>query len=162
MRRIVLVLCCVGVVAGLAVSSAFASAPAGVRLVGCALDGGRATVAAGTDVVLVIGEVTKTYGLAVAWPHDLLETSADGDGPPAVDGVPISAPHQYWNAPVPSDPTGWVTWWVYDTGISLAAGQTMTVDLNLLIEHPLPDGFPQDGRPSGLQLPATGCTITGV
>lgn len=146
-------------------SGASASQPVpGVRILGCALHGGHATTPAGTDVFLLVGEVTKTRGLDVAWQHDLVETSSDGNGPPLVDGVPISNPHQYWNAPIPNvdQPGTWVTWWIYDTGITLATGQTMTVDFNLLIEHPLTDGLGGGAFPAGLQLPPTGCTITAT
>ena len=166
MKRVLVALCAAALLAGLAASEASATTrPPGVAIAGCKQNGGQATVPAGTDVVIVVGWVAARRGLDFAFLHDVTETAGDGTGLPLVDGVAIADPHQYWNAPIPyTDATGWVTWWVYDTGITLASGQTMTVDLNLVGSHPLTDGFdPRAGVESaGPFLAPTLCTITGV
>jgi hypothetical protein len=166
MRGVFIALCAAALLAGIAAGGASAiTKPPGVSIVGCKVNGGQATVPAGTDVAIFAGWGTARYGLEFTWLHDVTETAGDGTGLPLVDGVPIADPHQYWNAPIPTtDPTGWVTWWIYDTGITLASGQTMTVDFNEVLAHPLTDGFnPRAGV--GSAGPALGprlCTITGV
>ncbi len=166
MKGVFIALCAAVLLAGVAASEASASTkPTGVSIVGCKVNGGQATVPAGTDVVIFVGWVAARYGLDLAFLHDVTETAGDGTGLPLVDGVPIADPHQYWNAPIPTTgPTGWATWWVYDTGITLASGQTMTVDLNLVLAHPITDGLdPRAGvAPAGPLLAPRLCTITGV
>jgi len=80
-----------------------------------------------------------------------------------VNGIPIGNPDQYWQDPIPAtNPTGWVTWWIYDTGITLGSGQTMTIDFNLVVSHRIPDGFGNVAEPGQPLLAQNTCTITGA
>lgn len=127
MKRAVLVLCGVCLLAAVGAGGASAyTRPAGVSIAGCIFaNGGQASVAAGTDVVLVVGDVTLRRGQAEAAMHNWSFALAN------IDGVPISNPDDYWNAPTPETdvvangityPSAWATWWIYDTGTTPRIG----------------------------------------
>lgn len=167
MTKFVLALCSVTVIAAVAVGGASAyTRPAGVQIAACVfVGGGQAIVPAGTDVVLDVGDITLRRGQAEAASKNWSFTLAN------VDGTPITNPDSYWNSPtletdVPAYgeiyPEAWATWWIYDTGITLRTGDTMTVDYNLVAQHAGTDGF-IPGPPVGPfpQLIVGGtCTIT--
>ena len=81
-----------------------------------------------------------------------------------VDGTPIANPSSYWG-PIDSDN---ISIWLYPTGTTLAAGQTMTVTFDISLSHQIPDfkdadtgKHPFEGRGSVFGGPIS-CTITGV
>jgi hypothetical protein len=169
MRRVALALCGVCLLAAIAAGGASAfTRPASVNIAACIFTtGGQATVAAGTDVVLDVGDITLRRGQAEAAMHDWSFALAN------VDGTPIVNPDSYWNTPIPEPdffyngvtyPKTWATWWIYDTGITLAAGETLTLDYNLVALHPGTDGFSHT-TPAGpwpQQIVGGLCTITAV
>lgn len=169
MTKFVLALCSVTAIAAVAVGGASAfTRPAGVQIAACVfVGGGQATVPAGTDVVLDVGDITLRRGQAEAASKNWSFSLAN------VDGAPITNPDGYWNAPTPETdffyngvtyPKVWATWWIYDTGITLGTGETMTLDYSLVAQHPGTDGF-SNGQPVGPfpQVVVGGtCTITGA
>jgi len=165
MKRLMLVLCGVAVLGAVAVGGASASTrPAGVPIAGCIfVQGGQTTVPAGTDVVLVVGDITLRRGQAEAARHNWSFALAN------LDGTPIANADSYWNAPTPETdvlangtlyPNAWATWWIYDTGITLGAGQSVTLDYDLVSLHAGTDGF-GPAAPAGPIVGGT-CTITGA
>ncbi len=169
MKRVALILCGVCLLAAVAAGGASAfTRPAGVSIAGCIFaNGGQATVAAGTDVVLFVGDVTRRRGQAEAAMHNWSFALAN------VDGTPIFNPDSYWNTPIPDTnvvhngvtyPDVWVTWWIYDTGVTLAAGETLTLDFNLVALHPGTDGFSRVDPlgPWPRQIVGGLCTITAA
>jgi hypothetical protein len=165
MTRLVLALCGVALLGAIAVGGASAfTRPAGVQIAACIFSqGGQTTVPAGTDVVLDVGDISLRRGQAEAARHNWSFALAN------LDGTPIANPDNYWNAPTPVTdvlangtlyPNAWATWWIYDTGITLVAGESITLDYDLVSLHPGTDGF-SPVSPAGLIVGGT-CTITGT
>lgn len=157
MKRLALALSIAGLALAATAGAASANSPqAGVVVPRCQAHNGAATVPAGSDVVLLAGWFTRSRGLGVAFVHDVTVTPAE------VDGAAIPDSGHYWNAPLHiTSPAGWHTVWSYDTGRTLASGESISVDFNLVLAHPIADGF-GSVSPAGPLLPGTTCTITGV
>ncbi len=89
----------------------------------------------------------------------------------SVNGTPLANPGSYWGAPYPTDtvftpPTGFEVDWVYPTGVTLDAGQSMTITWSGVLPHPITDGFTSDfggGLISGDVLGGRDtCTVTAI
>jgi hypothetical protein len=83
--------------------------------------------------------VARTAGL-----DNLFENTLDLNV--SVDGTPVANPGSYWGAPYPTDtvftpPTGFEVDWLYPTGVTLAAGESMTIVWSGVLPHPITDGF---------------------
>ncbi|MHB8644046.1 MAG: hypothetical protein ACYDA3_14310 [Gaiellaceae bacterium] len=155
----------------LATTPALGSTPTSVVKIGACAAGWpdiQRSVPAGSEIVLWIGWGQTTRGGVMDFLHDVTTSVL-------VNGVPVVNADSYWSGPqllyiLPSDPW-WVTW-TYPTGIVLAAGETLTVQPELVLAHPLADprepdyplltpSGPYVEPGSGLTAPGT-CTITGV
>ena len=144
------------VTVGLSGASAFP--PNTVGMAGCVFgNGGNATVTAGTPVYVRLGWGAKNHGRMVDFFN--AETTAA-----SVNGTPVANPSSYWG-PIDSDN---VSQWLYPTGITLSPGQSMTVTLDITLDHKIPDFKDPDtgkqvfaGPGSVFGGPIT-CTITGA
>ena len=169
-NRLFLILCAVALLATVAVSGASAfTRPAGVIISRCvSAGGGQATVPAGTDVRLVVGDIERTRGNAEAATKNWTFTSA------TLDGVAVTNTSSYWNAPIADTdflnngviyPNVWDAWWIENTGVTLGVGQAMTFEFTIVAEHPAPDSF-SHGAPAPGPYPQVvvggTCTITGT
>ncbi len=153
MKRLITLLV---VTAALAVPATASASTTTVPLIGCAFGGG-ATVPAGDDVALRFTWGDKTDGLV----RDFLNaqtTIVSVNGGPAAD-----ASRNYGSV------SGAASHWFYDTGASLAAGQSMTVTLDVLLSHKLKDrdatameGHPVFNGPGSVFGGPITCTITGA
>jgi hypothetical protein len=169
MKKAVLLLC--GMALGAAVSAGGASAlaqPDGVGIASCIFGTGSATVPAGTDVKLHFADIELNRGIAEVATKNWTFALAN------INGVPIANPSSYWNTPTPGTdflnngvlyPNVWAAWWNYDTEVTLGVGDTMTVDIDLMVNHPQPDSF-NHGAPARGPYPQIvmdgRCTITGA
>jgi hypothetical protein len=158
MKRLIVSL---AVAAGLAASvglvGATSATPVTVSLVSCVFGGGgNATVPAGSQVTVRIGWADINRGLVQDFLNAQTTTAT-------VNGSPVANASSYWG-PI-SDNN--VTFWLYDTGVVLGAGDTMTVTADVSLSHPIPGGKDDEGHPlfngpgSIFGGPIT-CTITGV
>jgi hypothetical protein len=64
----------------------------------------------------------------------------------SIDGGPVADVDGYWSAPEPvwSDLWGaivWATYWTYPTGITVAAGDSITISYEWALSHQLVDGL---------------------
>jgi hypothetical protein len=154
----------VALVAG-PVAAASAATQSPVNALSCFLAGGQATIPAGTEVEVRLGNVAKNRGLASDF-RMMQTTTLSIDGGSATD---ISG---FWGTPEPLtlDPYGdvWRTRVIYDTGIVLGQGESMHFQFVLAEPHLYLDDLAfangVSGRPS-LYAPAVytyDCTVTGV
>ena len=105
-----------------------------VRLFSCTyLEGGECTVPAGSRVVLRFGWVAKNQGLIKNFLQGQTTTiSLNG-------AAPIDISDSY--GPIEPVTDGFVTRVSYDTGVTLAAGESLQVDATQEVSHLLIDGF---------------------
>jgi len=98
------------------------------------LSGGNATVPAGSQVVAQRWEA-KTRGLVQTFLNAQTTTISVNGGEP----VDVSADY----APIAPTSTGdlYFTRVLYDTGVTLSAGESMTFNLVITLSHRLHDGF---------------------
>jgi hypothetical protein len=155
-NRLLLALLVAAVVAPVADARAGSTAVVGATR--CALDGGTATVAAGSTVTVRWGWAAASRGLV----EDFLraqQTTISVNGAPAAD---ISGSYQA--------PSGnWRTDVFYPTGVMLAAGKSLTFTLRVTTSHRLHDGLAFEESTSGKPrfaeagtLFAVTCTLTGA
>ena len=135
-----------------------------VNALTCADAGGVATIPAGTEVEVGLGNILKSRGLTTDFLR-MERTTIVVDGGSPVD---ISA---LWSSPLPSPfpefPGAWFTRIFYDTGVVLDQGQSMTFEFVLTEPHLYLDDLTfangVSGRPV-LFRPNTyvdDCTVTG-
>jgi hypothetical protein len=128
--------------------------PATVSLVACVLvHGGTATVPAGSTVTFRFGWLTREEALAEQF-LQVVDVTA------SVDGVPVADANSYWTDPA-STGSGWLTNWLYPTGITLGAGDSLTLTWDATLSHPVADGFGGVASDDVFGAPVT-CTVTGV
>jgi hypothetical protein len=151
-------------VAALAVGASTANAAdATVNPFACAvLGGGQATRPAGSTIVVRQGLAEQTRGVLVAVLAAQTTTVTVNGGATAdlTDG---------WSAPQQAPDGSWTTFVQYPTGITLEAGQSLTLTLTVTLAHPVPEVLvpPAGGEPGKPVINATGstsatCTVTGV
>jgi hypothetical protein len=146
---------CAAMIAAAIIATGAAAAPVTVSIVGCVLvHGGQETVPAGSTVSFRFGWGTRTKELSELFLRTVTVSAS-------VDGTPVANADSYWTDPVYTG-TAWLTNWLYPTGVTLEAGDTMVLTFDAVLSHPVADGF---GRPTpGGSIfggPAT-CTVTGV
>jgi hypothetical protein len=117
--------------ASLAPAAPAAAVPAAsVNVIACAFGGG-ATVPAGAPITVRFSWSSDNLGRA----RTLLSAASvvvSIDGAPVVDATSdLSAPE--WSTTAQS----WVSTWTYPTGQTLAASQSMTVTVDLVLSHPI-------------------------
>jgi hypothetical protein len=160
--KIALALC--GAVAALGLAGTAAAAPTTVSIVGCTLvHGGSVTVPAGSTVSFRFSWGARTAGLDEAFVNDVNIAAT-------VDGTPVADTGSYWGEPqltvFPNGDSGYLVTWLYPTGITLGAGDTMTLVFQGVLDHPITDGFTTaegGGVASGDVLGGQDtCTVTGA
>ena len=148
----------------LVASPASAASDVTVSIAGCVFPGGgQATVPAGSTVSFRIGWLARTAGLEAAFLRDLDLTAT-------VDGAAVAGPMSYWGAPAPATVDGADAYridWLYPTGTTLGAGDSVTLVWQGVLWHPVTDGFPQAAGgglagPGDLLAGHDTCTVTGV
>jgi hypothetical protein len=154
------------IVAAVATVSNGAAASTSVTVVAlaCAVDdNGQATVPAGSTItVRTAGWGVPNYGQIKDFLNAVTVTAT-------VDGTPIANANSYWTPPerfISNPPEiRWVTDWIYPTGITLGAGQSLTFTTDWSVSHPLATAAHPPGRP----IPAgsviggpISCTITAA
>ena len=164
MRRVTLVLALAAIMAVLSPGIAHADTAIVPAFVCAELSGGNATVPAGSQVVVAQRWEAKRKGLVRTYLNTQTTTiSVNGGEPVDVSGdyAPI--------APTSSDGTSYFTRVLYDTGITLSDGESMTFNLVISLSHQLHDGFTlADGeshKPLFFGPGETfefGCTVTAV
>jgi hypothetical protein len=147
------------------VAAASAATQSPVNALSCALAGGQATIPAGTEVEVRLGNILKNRGLATDF-RMMQTTTLSINGGSAID---ISG---FWGTPEPLtlDPYGdvWRTRVLYDTGIVLGQGDSMHFQFVLAEPHLYLDDLEFVNGISGqpeLFAPAVytyDCTVTGV
>ncbi len=158
MKRLLLVFA-VMVVAVVMATGASAIPTATVNIFPCAFGGG-ATVGAGLQINLTATWTAKTRGLTNSF-LDAVTTFA------SVNSTPVANANSYFSAPTGDNTNGWLTRWTYPTGITLAAGQTMTVSFDWVLAYAITDGFKNDNKQSHIGPGSVfggplSCTITAV
>jgi hypothetical protein len=146
-------------------ATASAATQSPVNALGCFSAGGQATIPAGTEVEVRLGNVLKNRGLATDF-RMMQTTTLSINGGSTID---ISG---FWGTPEPLtlDPYGdvWRTRVIYDTGIVLGQGDSMHFQFVLAEPHlyladlVFVNGV--SGKPE-LFAPAVftyDCTVTGV
>ena len=140
------------------VAGARADSTVAVGATRCALDGGAATVAAGSAVTVRGGWAAATRGLVEDFLH-AQQTTISVNGGPAVD---ISGSYQAASG-------NWRTDVFYPTGITLATGESLIFTLRVTTSHRLHDGLVFEDGTSGKPrfaeagiLFAVTCTVTGA
>lgn len=128
----------------------------------CATGGGSVSLPAGSTIVVRQGLAEQARGILIA----LLQaqtTTLTIDGGPAVD---IS---DDWTDLVQMPDGSWQTAVEYPTGITLTAGQSLTLVFAITLEHQTPEvvipPLGGDGGKPAFNVPGTqawACTVTGV
>jgi hypothetical protein len=122
--------------------------------------GGQVTRPAGSTIVVRQGFSEQTLGILTAW-LNAVTTTVSINGGPAVDVT------SGWSSPAPAG-DGWISFVSYPTGITLGAGETMTIAFTFAVSHVVPEVFnPAAGGPTGKPDLNAGsatytCTVTGV
>jgi hypothetical protein len=147
MKRLLFVLAAIVAAVTVTSSSAVASASTGapstsvtVGIFTCGVrDNGQFTVPAGSTVTFKLGWFQNNIGAIYNFLHAVTVTAS-------VNGTPVANANSYFTAPEPQPPDApgnWITWWIYPTGITLAAGQSLTLtNYDWVLSHPLADGMP--------------------
>jgi hypothetical protein len=135
------------------------TARAGTALVGaygCFANGGQTTVPAGSTVGITQGIAETRRGVLQAY-LNAQSTTVSVNGGAAVD---LSA---HWTAPSQQSDGSWLTRVRYDTGVTLAAGQSLTFRFEIVLNNPVPEvtGGQPAFNPSGSQG-VWACTVTAV
>ena len=161
MKRTALVALVV-VLAGVLAATADA-AVATVNPYACAtFSGGSVTRPAGSTITVRQGVSEQERGILTAFLREQT-TTVSINGGPAVD---LTAA---WGASAQSPLGDWVSFAEYPTGITLGAGDSLTIAFSLTLAHRLPEVVsPAAGFPAGQPVfnePGTTtwtCTVTGV
>jgi hypothetical protein len=134
------------------------AAPAFVSAYGCAnVHGGQATVPAGSSVTVRQRIAETRRGVLLAW-LTAQSTSLSVNGGPTLDLTGD------WSSPGQQSDGSWLTTVDADTGVTLAAGQSLTFAFEITLAHPVPEvvGGGQPGsNPAGSQGVWT-CTVTAA
>jgi len=161
MRKRLVVTTLAAVVLGGAASTATA-ADANVNPFSCAtFSGGHVTRPAGSTIVVRQGFAEQTLGILTAWLQEQTTTLSVAGGAP----IDLSSG---WSSPVQTADGGWISFVEYPTGVTLGAGESLTVALTMSVSHVVPEVFnPAAGGPAGKPVLGSGsstftCTITGV
>jgi hypothetical protein len=139
---------------GLAVGlpAAGATGTSVVSAIGCSLAGGQVSRPAGTEIVVRQGWAASTRGLVVDFLHaQTSSVSVNG-------GAPVDVSDEY-TEPNGSNAEGWRSDVFYPTGVTLAAGQSMTFRFLASVSHPVFDGLTVGGPGTVADY---ACTVTGV
>jgi len=156
MKRLVAVLAiAAGVLAPVA-----AAADVNVGAFGCFAGGGTRNIPAGSTIVVRQGFAEETRGVLTAFLGAQTSTVSVNGGPPVDVSGGYSAPQQR--------PDGsWVSFVNYPTGITLAAGQSLSFVFTLTLSHVVPEVLiPTEGGTPGKPVfnPTTAqawsCTVT--
>lgn len=153
------------VLLGGTVTAASAATPSRVNALSCAQNGGYATIPAGTEVEVRLGNILGNRGLATDFTR-MQRTTLSINGGSLID---ISA---FWAQPEPTNvaPYGdiWITRLIYDTGVVLAAAESMHFQFVLTEPHLYLDGLTfvngVSGRPQLFppNVYTYDCTVMGV
>lgn len=143
---------------GAAAAQAATPLPGPVNPAFCAFTGarGHATIPAGTSVVLGLDwfEAKERYVRAFVKAQT---TTVSVDGEAAVDAS------AGWGSVAATGDGGFVSHWLYDTGIVLAKNQSITVAMEVVMSRPVP-ATNEDGTagevPTGSLFGVAICTIT--
>ena len=162
MKRLVVVAAAVAAIAALVFPVAALASTTQVSAFGCQNHGGQANVPADRDVVVRQALVFKNLGLTQNYLH--AQTSSL-----SVNGAAAADVSGLWVAPFATS-GAWQTTLLYPTGITLAAGQSMTFHLVVSLSHPSVDGLSFEngvsGKPvffgPGPTFDLGVCTVTGV
>jgi hypothetical protein len=124
-----------------------------------AFEGGQEYVPAGSTITIRQGVAEQTHGILTDYLHAQTTTIT-------VNGTTVDV-SDAWPAP-DRRPTGdWESSITYPTGITLAAGESLSVVWETTLAHVVPEVFnPADGGPAGKPYFNTGsvtygCTVTG-
>jgi len=127
----------------------------------CASGGGIVTRPAGSTIVIRQGLAEQTRGgLTALLQAQTTTVSVNGGSPVDLSGD--------WAVPTTPSADGWLTTVEYPTGITLAAGQSLTVVFTITVAHVVPEVLlPQLGGEPGKPAFSEGtqtwaCTVTGV
>ena len=77
---------------------------------------------------------TKTQGQAQQWINSSKLTVA-------FNGVPVANPESYFQPPQGSKAGGWLALWAYDTGVTLKAGESITMYFKHVLTSTVYDGY---------------------
>lgn len=162
MSRKLAVLCLgLAVLAGTASTAQAATAVVGAAR--CALvQGGQATVPSGSTVTIRVGYAEETRGILEALLASQTTTlTVNGTTVDLTDALsaPVQAPNGSWSSLA-----------LYDTGITLGAGQTLSFTENSTFAHSFPEVMlPTFDSSPGIPVfdaagpqPPLSCTVTGV
>jgi hypothetical protein len=158
MTRRMVVLVAVATVAA-AMSATARADTVSVGATGCALvQGGHASVPASSTVTIRMGFAEQSRGILQSWLNAETTTLTLDGGSVDVTGL--------FGAPEQRSDGSWVSTASYATGITLAAGQTLTFVVQTVLAHPVPEVLPGSAgppafNPAGTQPPLA-CTVTGV
>ena len=109
--------------------------PGNIDVFHCVNTGGESwPLAAGTEISGTEFWGTKTQGQAQQWINSSKLTVA-------FNGVPVANPEQYFQPPQGSKDGGWLALWAYPTGITLNAGQSITMYFKHELTSTVFDGF---------------------
>lgn len=161
MRRVGILLA-IAATAGIAASSAWADT-AYVNPTNCALfHGGQVTVPAGSTITVRQGFSEQTRGILQAFLNSQTSTvSVNG-------GSPVDVSDQY-STPVETAAGDFATRVVYPTGITLGAGESLTIAFTLSLRNVVPEVFNpagggEPGKPA-FNVPGSTtftCTVTAT
>jgi len=160
-RRAGLVLALIGVLSALAATSAQAAVVNVNPFVCSAFNGGTMTVPAGSQITVRQGFSEQTRGILTAFLN--AQTSTISFSGTTVDVADAFA------GPDQSPQGDWVSFVTYPTGITLAAGQSLTVAWTTSLDHRVPEVFnpAAGGEPGKPVLNEAGtvtwsCTVTAA
>jgi hypothetical protein len=162
MRSVLLLLATI-VAAASTAATASAATPVTVSIYGCAfVDHGAMTVPEGSTVTFRSGWATTNRGFTQMFLEAVTTTAS-------IDGTPIADAAGYWSTPAkaggPDFP--WLTLWTYPTGVTLGAGDSVTLSTDWVLSHTVLDGSTTDGElnhiPAGSVFGGpVSCTVTGA
>jgi hypothetical protein len=161
MKRISLVV--LGALLAGALAATADGAVATVTPSACAFfSGGNVTRPAGSTITVRQGFSEQERGILTAFLREQTATVS-------INGGPTVVLTDSWSAPAQSPLGDWVSFVEYPTGITLGAGDSLTIAFTLTLAHRLPEVLnPAGGFPAGQPVsnePGTTtwtCTVTGV
>jgi hypothetical protein len=138
-----------------------AADPVTVSYAGCVFgNGGSATVPADSAVSIRFGWSAVTKAQVESFLKAVTTYAS-------VDGTSVASANSYFSSPAMTT-GGWLTFWTYPTGRSLASGQSMTVTLNFYLSRKVPTGKdaatgrPLKAGPGFVWSPSLSCTVSGI
>lgn len=141
-RRTGLLLAVGALLCGIGASTAEAAVVTVNPYVCFANHGGSMTVAAGSQITVRQGFAEQTRGILTAFLQ--AQTSAI-----ALDGTTVDVTDAY--SDLEQRPQGdWVSFVTYETGITLEAGDALSIVWRMTLDHPVPEVYnPAGGGPAG-------------